>query len=265
MTDAMKGAPASAAAALPKVLPPAPPEEFAALGIQALSLGDGNLSNAAHNAAPQIVAEVGEGEEELGRPLSPPPPVVSPGGAPPQVISPTHSLRINCRVSGQLEELEALHLALSWPPGKVHIRPLPELKAAKERHTLVVRRGWRGEADFVLHSLFGIQPSMAADGRAAVDEEGWRGFEQRQRRAFAPNEFRYATPAGTKHWVMWYSQGPPALGDEEINADIRKDIRRRTGHNDYSYIFYLNPKMSIPQIYHVQVFWVDHRATSQRK
>lgn len=60
---------------------------------------------------------------------------------------------------------------------------------------------------------------------------------------------------GTRHFVMWYTYWPPEITEEEINQDIANAIVKRLGPCEYEFVWYENPKMTIPGIYHVQVFW----------
>jgi hypothetical protein len=73
---------------------------------------------------------------------------------------------------------------------------------------------------------------------------------------FERNHFRYDLPEGTRHFVMWYTYWPPDITEPEVNEDINHALMTRLGKNtEFEFIWYENPKMTIPGIYHVQVFW----------
>jgi hypothetical protein len=56
-----------------------------------------------------------------------------------------------------------------------------------------------------------------------------------------------------------YTYWPPEITEDDINNDIETAISLRVGKSaDYDFIWYENPKMTIPGIYHVQVFWCVH-------
>lgn len=38
-------------------------------------------------------------------------------------------------------------------------------------------------------------------------------------------------------------------------VDIAEALQLRLGHGNFEFVWYLNPKMTIPDVYHVQVFW----------
>jgi hypothetical protein len=53
-----------------------------------------------------------------------------------------------------------------------------------------------------------------------------------------------------------YTYWPPEISEDDINRDIDAAIGTRLGKSaDFDFIWYENPKMTIPGIYHVQVFW----------
>lgn len=59
---------------------------------------------------------------------------------------------------------------------------------------------------------------------------------------------------GTKHFVLWYLGDTP--NDDQISRDISDQIAiysPRSGSAPFGW--YVNPKMSVPEIFHVQVFW----------
>lgn len=75
---------------------------------------------------------------------------------------------------------------------------------------------------------------------------------------------------------MWYTYGPcEELSDQQISngkalsplhfiayrillitfVDIHDGLKLRLGHTNFEFVWYLNPKMTIPDVFHVQVFW----------
>jgi hypothetical protein len=74
--------------------------------------------------------------------------------------------------------------------------------------------------------------------------------------AFLPNKFPYQTPPETKHWILWLYPGV-LTSDEDVALEIEKRLKELLGHNRYDFIFYENPKMTLPDVYHLQVFWTS--------
>ena len=71
--------------------------------------------------------------------------------------------------------------------------------------------------------------------------------------SFRKNDFPYNLPEGTQHYIMWYTY---LIDDDyKINQDIYDSIFQLLGTENFEFIWYKNPKMTIPEIYHLQVFW----------
>ena len=52
---------------------------------------------------------------------------------------------------------------------------------------------------------------------------------------------------------MWYTY---VVSDHiKINQDIYESLFALLGDKNFEFIWYENPKMTIPEIYHLQVFW----------
>jgi len=52
---------------------------------------------------------------------------------------------------------------------------------------------------------------------------------------------------------MWYTYKPET--EEEISKDITEALRNLVGGDNFQFVWYENPKMTIPGLFHVQVFW----------
>lgn len=96
-------------------------------------------------------------------------------------------------------------------------------------------------------------------------------------RLFKPNEFPYDITRGN-HWVMWYATKEKSYSSEEISAHISESIVKILTDTDrsssdsassstdssnnsldyYDFAWYVNPKMTVIDYFHVQVFWVVH-------
>eukprot|EP00697_Spironema_sp_BW2_P000817 gnl/Spiro4/11098_TR5885_c0_g1_i1.p2 gnl/Spiro4/11098_TR5885_c0_g1~~gnl/Spiro4/11098_TR5885_c0_g1_i1.p2 ORF type:complete len:207 (-),score=48.24 gnl/Spiro4/11098_TR5885_c0_g1_i1:102-686(-) len=187
----------------------------------------------------------------------------------------------NCRISNDLDALERLNRRHPWMPGRDNVRPTPEVRAAKEKYLVEVATLYASEGDFILNTIFDLPLATDADGKLYVP---LRANLPRLRR-FVNNLYPYVLPHGTVHSVMWYTYGPDGLSDEQISQDIAADLGAQLGgvplvaanavgtgappphahvasttnstHGvaPFEFVWYENPKMSIPDIYHVQVFW----------
>lgn len=55
---------------------------------------------------------------------------------------------------------------------------------------------------------------------------------------------------------MWYSYGPSqGLTEAQIDADITKALQAQLQGDGFDFVWYENPKMTVPDLHHVQVFW----------
>lgn len=155
---------------------------------------------------------------------------------------------VRCRVSSSVEDLQVIHEIYGWPPGTIHVRPAPAVRAQKELLLSNMESMWNSHADWVFHHVFGTEATRGADGRrvSTRPEPGCK--------VFAPNPFPYELPEGTQHWVLWLASPESQWPDETVTAEIAKQVDERGGGQ---FVWYPNPKMSLsdPELHHVQVFW----------
>ena len=66
-----------------------------------------------------------------------------------------------------------------------------------------------------------------------------------------------------QHWILWYFHlhNEPLANptDDEIDAAVRREVTATAlgaGFENVDFIWYRNPFMSVPDMFHVQVFWV---------
>lgn len=104
---------------------------------------------------------------------------------------------------------------------------------------------------------------------------GDSGLRPKVAPVFKPNRYPYQLPVRqlpeschefqrrTQHWILWYHHYPdePLVdpSDEVIDCDIRCELTALVtslGFEACDYIWYRNPGMSVPDMFHVQVFWI---------
>lgn len=170
-----------------------------------------------------------------------------------QIDENTHCIFVKGKVSSDIEDLTALNEFFRWLPDYVSIRPSPEVLEIKTITLSIIASKWITLADYILHTVF-EKKSVVENGIYRVVDKG--GIENAK--LFKPNEFPYNTEEGL-HWVMWYGTMQRTRTDEEISNDIDEAIRAQIDptHN-YDFGWYVNPKMSVNDYFHVQVFWI-HR------
>ena len=110
-------------------------------------------------------------------------------------------------------------------------------------------------------------------------EADWDTFKaqglQRPSPVFAANRYPYQLPEHSQkegshawqrraqHWILWYFHFPWEDLADPTDAQIERDVRKKlqalldtTEFTHADYIWYHNPSMSVPEVFHVQVFWI---------
>jgi len=159
-------------------------------------------------------------------------------------------MAIRCRVSSDVDSLQALHEATGWTPSAEQIRPTAALRAQKELMLANISRMWVSPADLVCYQVFGGATTRGASGLRSTQRP------PPGRAVLVPQPFPYDLAAGTAHMVLWCSSPRPNWSDEQLTAEIVCAVDERWGGSSTEFIWYENPKMSVPDphLYHVQVF-----------
>lgn len=155
-------------------------------------------------------------------------------------------MRIPCNT----DSLNTIHHLKNWIPSGNQIRPLPETVEEKEKDYLNFGRFYSSVKDQILIRYFNYSSKI---NRTTNKIESKIILDNVRDKRFVKNEYPYQVPTGTYHYVMWYTY--QNTSDEEINYDIKNSLYELVGHKSFEFVWYENPKMSVPEIYHVQVFW----------
>eukprot|EP00808_Paulinella_micropora_P024906 g73161.t1 len=175
------------------------------------------------------------------------------------------------QVPSAVDALQQLHDKHPWLPGKEHVRPLPAIKLWKQQFASSLRQQYASETDYVLATIFGFAPELKSvrvqtgldqtdKSRMAKAQEVTQTLYMVPRERLAErktyrlvrNSFPYQMPEGTRHYIMWYTWIPTA---KEITQDIGEALYVRLKHKHFQFCWYQNPKMTVREIFHVQVFW----------
>lgn len=140
------------------------------------------------------------------------------------------------RISSELEDLNRLSATYDWIPNENTIRPTPEDLATKRRVMAEIAASWPSVKDFVVSSIFNNST------------EQW---------IFKPSNFRYNLPSHSNHYILWNTQYDyfSIFDDHIINQQIEIMIKNITGRQAISYAWYKNPKPTVLDFWHIQVFW----------
>jgi hypothetical protein len=146
-----------------------------------------------------------------------------------------------CRVSSNIADLNELNKDFSWIPNDVSIRPDEVTLQRKHAECLRILSIWPTFYEYIFSTV----------------------FEQAQTPwVFIPSTFRYNLPPIANHYVLWNSDQDFTFDyDEEfINMKIKEELAKIS--TSYDFVWYKNPKPTVMEFYHVQVFWICLQETA---
>lgn len=159
------------------------------------------------------------------------------------------------KISSDVDHLEILHQTYPWLPGAESIRPDPQTRQKKLDFSKSIEENWCSFEDFFLYYVFGKSFLLDSDvGKKYVLEN-----DVEKRQVFKANDFRYDVGNG-EHWVLWYGSRVNLRTDDEITHDIEIQLAMMLGATvPFQFGWYINPQVTIPEFFHVQVFWVGFK------
>jgi len=157
------------------------------------------------------------------------------------------------QISSNLEELNKLHALHAWIPNEDMIRPNSEDLCIKKNAMREICDDWLDTYHYILHTIFGLGYDSIAKKKFVPDVFNLPEW------TFQESLFRYNLPHETNHYVLWFSKynhedGKTMIDAETIDAIISSELRNITSNCDYAW--YINPKPSVHDFFHVQVFWI---------
>ena len=74
---------------------------------------------------------------------------------------------------------------------------------------------------------------------------------------FHKSLFPYNIDQGN-HYVLWNSKHryEAEFKEDDINTILYTNLKEQVGSEEFDFAWYKNPKPSVPQFYHIQVFWI---------
>ena len=160
-------------------------------------------------------------------------------------------MEINTKINNSLESLNAYNKIYPWIPNENQIRPTEMILTFKNILMNKINREYNSTRDYILMNLFNIE-GFRSNGKL-ISKEPLDKLSK-----FEVCRFRYGLHPSTFHYIMWYTCTPESLLEEEITRDIKNSIYNIINTDNYSFVWYENPKMTINDIYHVQVFWIKN-------
>jgi hypothetical protein len=161
------------------------------------------------------------------------------------------------RISPDAAELDEVHKVYPFVPNSLQVRPTPEGKEQKAAKLIQISLEYRNFVDFIYHTVFNCPVIHGEDSKKIVSNRHRAKVQREKLKLLQPQLFPYQN-AG-HHSVMWYSGEDNEKTDEEISADIHQELAAMLGsHDNFDFGWYVNPRMTVPEFFHVQVFWESY-------
>jgi hypothetical protein len=155
---------------------------------------------------------------------------------------------LRSRISSNIYDLNELNKIYNWLPNEYNVRPDSITLEQKRESCKEILLTYGSFESFILETIF--KPANS----------NW---------IFTPATFRYNLPHNSNHFVLWNSDKDLMFeyDDEIINQKITEKLDKLNLYktnselslkNKYTYDFawYKNPKPTVFEYYHVQVFWI---------
>ena len=177
---------------------------------------------------------------------------------PPMPPAPRRVLR--SVISSDLDALDRLQRRYPWVPNAARIRPSEVRLALKRAKLAEIEATWTSFTDYIRATVFG-EASVEVDSGSGLTKKAMatpfqtdHGLYSVLQKRFVPNEFPYDLAEG-QHWVLWYSALVQPCSTDAITADISRFLQQHLQDAVFDFAWYVNPKMTVPEFFHVQVFW----------
>jgi len=163
---------------------------------------------------------------------------------------------IQNQIPSDIQELNKLHETYEWIPNEYMVRPNSIEMSRKNLLIETIKNEWLTPCDFILNKVFN-QDFISNE----ITNQKFVPFIKVSipEIVFTESLFRYNLSSNANHYVLWFSKINYFFGKETIDKDfinniIKNEIIKKT--NNFDFAWYINPKPSVPDFFHVQVFWI---------
>jgi len=159
-------------------------------------------------------------------------------------------MELNFRIHPDIDVLNAYNKLYPWIPNGNQIRPTGMNILMKERMIDKINEEYNSMRDFILIDIFKYVFTNKENKYQIIKDNNIKLHK------FQVCRFKYDIHPKTFHYIMWYTCDKKYLSDREVNKDIRNSIFNIIKDDKFTFVWYENPKMSIEDVYHIQVFWI---------
>jgi hypothetical protein len=143
---------------------------------------------------------------------------------------------LQCQISSNILDLNELNKQFNWIPNEYTIRPDSQTLEQKNFYCSEILQKYGSFNQYIFNDVFKSDKSNK-----------W---------VFMPAHFKYNIHHGANHYVLWNSEQKLGFDYDEdiINDKIKEELDKITPFYDFAW--YKNPKPTVMEYYHVQVFWI---------
>jgi hypothetical protein len=143
---------------------------------------------------------------------------------------------LQCHISSNINNLNELNKQFNWIPNEYSIRPDSQTLEQKKFYCDQILEKYGSFNEYIFENVFNSNLANK-----------W---------VFRPAHFRYNIYHGTNHYVLWNIQ--QNLSYDYDNKIITNKIKEELDKicSSYDFVWYKNPKPTVMEYYHVQVFWI---------
>lgn len=167
------------------------------------------------------------------------------------------------KINSDLDNLDDLNKIYPWIPNSLSIRPKPEDIEKKKILSMEIQLNWNSYSDYIKHTIFDYKYFVNEFNKKITFSDNFviTNVFSHNKWVFAPSIFRYNLIPESNHWILWCPEKDFTFDfcDELINHIIEEKIKSVLdieSYSDFQFAWYKNPKPTIPEFYHVQVFWI---------
>lgn len=157
---------------------------------------------------------------------------------------------LRCKISPQIDNLNQLHEKYPWIPNSEQIRPISNLINDKNKLLSLISLMYHNYDDYINEYIFGFN-TLLLNQKYFVPK-----INIIKKNVFRENNFPYQISNNCHHYILWFSYKP--FSETEINSIILNKLFNLLNHSNFDFVWYENPKKSIVNSYHYQVFWIEN-------
>jgi hypothetical protein len=161
---------------------------------------------------------------------------------------------IQDEISSDINVLNELNKKYIWIPNENTIRPTQSDLVRKYFLNNTIQTEWKSMKDFIQNSVFKKPYLIDENNKKYVENQNYV-----EEWLFEPSMFRYNIIPKSKHYILWNNKHNffENYDSKKINQILKVVIFDKLGHHNYDFAWYKNPKPTVPEFYHIQVFWID--------